>query len=384
MFTSFTARNYKNLTAEKVALGRVNLLVGPNNCGKSNFLRAFGFAGEVMQAQAFKSVVDAHGGLGMLPRGSSADVVGVRWEWASDFGYEMNFHFDRGVGFSKLAERGKDGGTIVSLPEDRRVFGPVVGKQLVGTKVKLSDMPLLKMDVKSVQQYLWEGAGGSPSWQERFRSHFSTLRCYHSSHFHHSAIASPVPRAADSLSLSPDGLNLSNFLWTIDQSPDGLDPLKSHLREALRDLERIWIREGGDYRWVSLKMKGQEYSLREVSDGTLQILLLSALLFGSDKMSVLGIDEPELNLHPAWLRVVASWMMRANSAEQIFVSTHSSDLLDAFTEGFRTGEVHLLVFNQEGEVKRVSPEQLDPLLVEGWELGDIYRVGDPAMGGWPW
>jgi hypothetical protein len=40
-------------------------------------------------------------------------------------------------------------------------------------------------------------------------------------------------------------------------------------------------------------------------------------------------------------------------------------------------------FNTSG-LKPLSPEVLKTQLEEGWELGDLYRVGDPTVGGWPW
>jgi hypothetical protein len=33
---------------------------------------------------------------------------------------------------------------------------------------------------------------------------------------------------------------------------------------------------------------------------------------------------------------------------------------------------------------RIQEEQFKARLQEGWELGDLYRVGDPSIGGWPW
>jgi hypothetical protein len=60
--------------------------------------------------------------------------------------------------------------------------------------------------------------------------------------------------------------------------------------------------------------------------------------------------------------------------------------LDGLTDGFKRGDVRLLVFNAEPgrpAIDAVEPERLDELLDEGWALGDVYRVGDTRMGGWP-
>ena len=100
---------------------------------------------------------------------------------------------------------------------------------------------------------------------------------------------------------------------------------------------------------------------------------------------MLSIDEPELNMHPAWLKVIGSWFQRFTSADQLFVSTHSPELLDAFTEGFKSGDVALFVFGLgEKEMRRLDPAELEDFFKKGWELGDLYRVGEPKLGGWPW
>ncbi|MEZ3463817.1 MAG: ATP-binding protein [Lachnospiraceae bacterium] len=47
---------------------------------------------------------------------------------------------------------------------------------------------------------------------------------------------------------------------------------------------------------------------------------------------MLAIDEPEMNLHPAWQKVVGNWIQTADTFYQCFISTHSPDFLDVFTE----------------------------------------------------
>ena len=49
MVNEFMVKNYRNVSVEKIELGRVNLLIGPNGSGKSSFLRALGFWAKVVQ-----------------------------------------------------------------------------------------------------------------------------------------------------------------------------------------------------------------------------------------------------------------------------------------------------------------------------------------------
>lgn len=92
---------------------------------------------------------------------------------------------------------------------------------------------------------------------------------------------------------------------------------------------------------------------------------------------MLTIDEPESNLHPAWLKVVGNWIQTTNSYEQCFVSTHSPDFLDVFTEEFKRGKVAVFVFDNGGTplVKKIKYDNIADELGE-WELGDLYRTSE--------
>ena len=187
--------------------------------------------------------------------------------------------------------------------------------------------------------------------------------------------------------LDAEGAEFVNVLRHLDQQHDFLsEEYPQRLRELIPDLKRIKIIDASDvYKQLELHIGGQKYKPREMSDGTLKALWLALLLFSPEKGSVLSIDEPELNLHPAWLKVVGGWLQRFTSAEQLFVSTHSPDLLDTFTDGFKSGDVALFVFGLgEKAMRRVDPAELESFFRDGWELGDVYRGGVPQLGGWPW
>ena len=103
------------------------------------------------------------------------------------------------------------------------------------------------------------------------------------------------------------------------------------------------------------------------------------------KTSVLAIDEPETYLHPAWQMVIGHWIQTTETVDQFFLSTHSPDFLDTFTEGFVRGQVGVFVFDpgRQEVVKKIEYKDIADELGD-WELGDLYRTNDPALGGWPW
>lgn len=129
----------------------------------------------------------------------------------------------------------------------------------------------------------------------------------------------------------------------------------------------------------------EQYDLSDVSEGTLKGLILNMLINMPTKNSrtLLAIDELETNLHPAWQKVVGNWIQTADTFYQCFISTHSPDFLDVFTEEFKREKVAVFVFEHDEMIKKIQYRDIVDELGE-WELGDLYRTNDPALGGWPW
>jgi ABC-type taurine transport system ATPase subunit len=102
----------------------------------------------------------------------------------------------------------------------------------------------------------------------------------------------------------------------------------------------------------------------ELSDGTLRLLgLLWALLEGNHPLL---LEEPELSLHPAAVRLIPAMMARVAraSSRQILLSTHSADLLQ--DEGIAPEEVLLLQPSVEDtRVTVASDDQQVRALLEG-------------------
>lgn len=51
MIKSFHCKNFRNVNIENVEFSRINILIGPNNSGKTNFIRALSFCVDMMTNQ---------------------------------------------------------------------------------------------------------------------------------------------------------------------------------------------------------------------------------------------------------------------------------------------------------------------------------------------
>lgn len=188
--------------------------------------------------------------------------------------------------------------------------------------------------------------------------------------------------------LNPDCENLALVLDNlIQESIDFEDQLNVIMRDIVPQTKRIRpIRTGRtriSIEWHLQNTKRPLY-LDEMSDGTVRMLCWAIILNSPNLPSLIVIDEPEVGLHVQWLSYLAEWIKNAATRTQVIITTHSPDLLDKFTD--RLENVHVFEASNPEQtlfhVKTLSKERLQDRLDEGWELGDLYRVGEPEIGGW--
>jgi hypothetical protein len=70
--------------------------------------------------------------------------------------------------------------------------------------------------------------------------------------------------------------------------------------------------------------------LAQESDGTLRILSILAALYQIPSLPLVVIEEPESNIHPGALGVIADVLEEASVRSQVIVTTHHPDLIDRF------------------------------------------------------
>ena len=117
-----------------------------------------------------------------------------------------------------------------------------------------------------------------------------------------------------------------------------------------------------------------------LSDGTLRYLCLLAILCDPSPPPLICIDEPEIGLHPDLINHVADALRLAAEKTQLVVTTHSTDLVDAFT---KTPEVILVCEKSDSHtsLRRLDPAHLRPWL-EQYSLGNLWTSGE--IGGNRW
>ena len=125
---------------------------------------------------------------------------------------------------------------------------------------------------------------------------------------------------------------------------------------------------------------GRQIPAERLSDGTLRYLSLLTVLLDPDPPPLIGIEEPELGLHPDIVFELAKLLVEASNHSQLVVATHSHTLVDALTD-HPTSVVACDKHEGQTWFKRADPEVLESWLDEH-SLGQVWSMG--GIGGNRW
>jgi predicted ATPase len=194
-----------------------------------------------------------------------------------------------------------------------------------------------------------------------------------------------IPEAGPQERLSASGDNLPNVIQYLrEQHPDRLERILQRLRERVPRLEKIEAEIMPDGRLL-LQIKDAPFDrpimAKFASDGTLKMLAYLTVLYDPDPPSLIGIEEPENQLHPRLLRGLAEECRGAARRSQLMVTTHSP----FFVNGLKPSELWVLFRDEAGytQARRASAMPgIQDFVNQGALLGDLWMeghfdVGDP-------
>lgn len=194
-----------------------------------------------------------------------------------------------------------------------------------------------------------------------------------------------VPEAGPQERLSSSGDNLPNVIQYLkEQHPEQLQAILRKLAQRVPRLEKVDADIMPDGRLL-LQVKDAPFErpvmAKFASDGTLKMLAYLTLLHDPAPPQLIGIEEPENQLHPRLLPELAEECRAAADSAQLMVTTHSP----FFLNGVRAEEAWVLFRSIEGytQARRVSEMHgIAAFLDNGALLGNLwmeghFEVGDP-------
>lgn len=180
--------------------------------------------------------------------------------------------------------------------------------------------------------------------------------------------------------LLEDYSNLGLVLNRLCIQPSIRTAILARLRDLYHDFEEISFEVESNGIQVQFQERGFTIPAMRLSDGTLRYLCLLAILLNPEPPPVVCIEEPELGLHPDLLPKIADLMVEASERMQLVVTTHSDIIVDALTE-----HPECVVVCEKGEngteMKRLDGEKLKVWL-DDYRLGDLWMRGH--LGGTRW
>jgi len=177
--------------------------------------------------------------------------------------------------------------------------------------------------------------------------------------------------------LLPNGANLSSSLYSIrEKHPDAWEEILEIVRTASPNFRNLGFpAEGGDgriiLRWLEQSYENEGITANLLSDGTLKLLCLIAILKNPDPPPLICIDEPELGLHPDWIELVAELLQDAAMRTQVIVATHSPHIVAKMSP-----EQVIVAEKENGEttLERLSAKDLGKWLKD-FNLAELWLSG---------
>ena len=365
-----SVRGFKSIRAlDEFELRGVNVLIGANGAGKSNFLDLFRLLSQLASGR-FQVFVRHEGGADALLFGGRRRTPSL----------EVELYFDRGCcRYRFSAEATGD--------------GLVLGREHISGDVPLQ-VALAGADASpAVEEGAeWPGGQGESVLTRLDGGAFAayalpTIKDWRVYHFHDTSDVAGVrcPQAVrDNLLLKADGSNLGPFLRFLrERHPRRHRDIMQTVRIAAPFfggfVHRKEVGERIELEWYHRDDQDTPLGPLQLSGGTLRFICLATLLLQPPELqpNPIIIDEPELGLHPLAFTLLAEMVQGASAARQVIVSTQSTDLVSEFDP-----EDVVVVNRRNGEsvLERLDSDQLRNWL-EDYSLGDLWKAN--VVGGGP-
>lgn len=348
-------KGYKSIKEARIDFRPLNILIGANGSGKSNFLSFFEFLYNLYHQKLREYIALRGGEEKMLHKGSRHTK-------------EIAFHIEFG--------------------NERNGYAATLQKADEGFRFAKEDL-LYQKHSKDIALFTSEAQlKTTDNFRAKYiRAYIDNLKKYH---FHDTGRNSPFTHMNsihnDKYFLYEKGENIAAFLFTIQQEhPLAYNRIVDTIQSIAPFFSDFYLQpnEEGFIRlqWQD-KYSSTVYGAMDLSDGTMRFIALATLFLQPKLPSSIIIDEPELGLHPFAIAKLAGMMQSAASrGTQVIVATQSADIVNHFqAEDIITVDQH----NGESSFQRLNSDDLS-MWLEEYGIGDLWqrniiRGGQPT----PW
>ena len=341
MIKQITVRGYRSIRDLSLQLRSINMLTGPNGCGKSNLYNSLVLIGRAAQGQLARAIAEEGGTPSVFWAGGER----IRYQRKKPpkrvvLGFENEqFSYELQIGLPSFNEYAL--GTMFTLD-------PRVKEEFLWCTEAKRKFEMLKREGPS--GWLRNTEGAMVTYPFEISKHESVLSQIIDPHlypeisamrdevlrwrfYHHFRTDTESPLRQPQIGvqttvLSHDGADLVAALQTIIEIGDDAF-LCECIGEAFAG-GKLHIANVETLFSLSVQMPGmlRPLSTRELSDGQLRFLCLCAALLSPRPPSLLALNEPETSLHPDLINALARLIAKASDYTQLWITTHSQALAE--------------------------------------------------------
>lgn len=170
----------------------------------------------------------------------------------------------------------------------------------------------------------------------------------------------PIP-AVEQKGIKENGAELASFFWTLQKNhPQDFRAAVAQVRSIVPAVDDLRIEQTPQNRLLlSIKQYGEWFTARVISEGTLRVLGLIAILHSLERPTLVGYEEPENGVHPRRISIVSEMLKNApNYGFQFIINTHSPLFARHFSDRnllicrYRNGSTEFESFSPAGELYR--------------------------------
>lgn len=316
MISSIHIEGFKSIREMTLPLRPINILIGANGAGKSNFISFFKLLNNLYEKR--------------LENYSLRKGV----ENLLYFGSKTTQHIYFKITFSDInayeCQLSPSAGGTLFIDNENIFFNSEKGSLFQYKDTWFSrnlsanrKESVLKDNQQSMAQYV--------------SNYMCSFKNYH---FHDTSENAPLRKPSllsDNLSLREDGGNLPSFLYYLQEKyPSCFSQIEAVIRMVAPYFERfnLYPDRFNDsiikLEWLAEQHPDIPFNSTHLSDGTLRFMALATLLMQPFLPEVIIIDEPELGLHPFAINVLAGLIRKASAKSQVIISTQSVPLVSNF------------------------------------------------------
>jgi len=393
MIERITIKNFKSFKDVTLNLGPLNLFIGANASGKSNFFDAlrvlqgigYGFTlSEILDGKPKSATSEVwegiRGGRTLVPFVYEDPNEPTSFRVGARFSNEADSDFEFAVAFSARDGRFREetlsvSGDLVYDGGAQSGSGPVPGRELryfrkgeLVTNVPVEDGCSGLTEVALLPDSRPTKMARSLANMQRIDPSPALLRAY--------------SQAYEVKRMGEHGENFAALIGMICSDPRTKEAYVSWLRELRpRDVDDVGVLKGAiGEPMVMMKERGRAWPAPALSDGTLRFAAIAAAFFQPDMPGILTIEAIENGIHASRLRLLVE-LLRSRAAAgktQVMATTHSPIVLawlkpEEYATTFyckrneETGESQIIPLTEIPRFEEIVRKQpISDLFAEGW------------------